>query len=70
MVKVDLYKKCRKCGRILIPWRLRCDNCRKEIEEGLKNNIDKPFEYYFRYYIKHRWDKQKDELVEKETDSK
>ncbi|MBQ5475711.1 MAG: hypothetical protein IIT65_13775 [Lachnospiraceae bacterium] len=32
--------------------KLRCDKCREEVDKELRHEQNKPFSFYFEYYIK------------------
>lgn len=48
--------QCRRCGLHIDSW-LWCKRCRARVDEELQGQISRPFEYYFRHYIK-RWKKK------------
>lgn len=48
--------KCVKCwAEITWPNRLWCNKCRKYVDEEFNGEIKRPYEFYFTYYIKHKW---------------
>lgn len=51
-------------------WKLWCTGCRELVNEELAWDKVRPLEEYFKYYIKHRWDKKDEKSGLKETDSK
>lgn len=42
---------CRRCW-VHIESGLWCKKCREKVDQELKGEISRPFEYYFRHYIK------------------
>lgn len=48
---------CVRCGKIIYKGlhstRLWCDDCRKLIDEEIGGEVDRPFEFYFKYHLRH-----------------
>jgi len=46
-------RKCVRCGENLEEKRtLRCPRCREYVDEELRGEVSRPFEYYFRFNLK------------------
>ena len=43
--------QCRRCWLHIENW-LWCKKCRERVNEELRGEISRPFEYYFRHFIK------------------
>lgn len=48
--------RCRRCWSIIEKKSdLRCDYCRKRVDEEINHETSRPLEYYFTYYHANRW---------------
>lgn len=62
-----MVKQCVRCGVHISDdyKRLWCDKCRARVDEELKGQISRPFEYYFRHHLKRQraLDKKIDKIL-------
>ena len=48
-----MKKQCVRCGVHLTEERtLRCKKCKEKVDEELRGEISRPYEYYFRHHLK------------------
>lgn len=52
--------RCVRCWDKVRPHRLRCDECRKLIDDDFKNKRFRPFDWYFSFYKRTRWQEKKE----------
>lgn len=51
MIKYNIMWECRRCWEEINKW-LWCKKCRERVDEEMRWEISRPFEYYFESYIK------------------
>ncbi len=58
-------KQCVRCGIKIDDNSLWCKTCRARVDEELKGQISRPFEYYFRHHLKRQraLDKKIDKIL-------
>jgi len=48
-----MKKQCVRCGvHLMENEKLRCKKCRERVDEELRGEISRPYEYYFRHHLK------------------
>ena len=54
-ILIRMKRQCVRCGVHLTEDRkLWCKKCRERVDEELRGEISRPYEYYFRWHLRHK----------------